>query len=111
MQVPGVLLAACRAMSVTRVGSGRVGAPRSNRQGAAIAQPVPGTLAWLRDTTTGTAEHAPATAVARHRHAADPGPATAVAWPSARHHHRAVCPGASDRVRARSFRQSKSIGE
>lgn len=64
MQVPAVFLAACRAMSVTRVGFGRVGAPRGNRQGAAIAQPVPGTLAWLRDTATGTAEHAPASAVA-----------------------------------------------
>lgn len=91
MQVPAVFLAACQAMSVTRVGSGCVGAPRGNRQGATIAQPVPGPPAWLRDTTTGTAEHAPA---------------TAVAW----HHHRAVCLGASDRVRARSFRQSESIG-
>ena len=64
MQVPGVLLAACQTMSVTRVGFGRVGASRGNRQGATIAQPVPGPLAWLRDTATGTAEHAPASAVA-----------------------------------------------
>ncbi len=75
MQVPGVPLAACRAMSVTRVGFGRVGAPRGNRQGATIAQPVLGMPAQSRDTTT-----------------AQP------------------VPGASDRVRARSFRQSESIG-
>ena len=75
MQVPAVFLAACRAMSVTRVGSGRVGTPRGNRQGATIAQPVPGMPAQSRDTTT-----------------AQP------------------VPGAPDRVRARSFRQSESIG-
>ena len=69
MQVPGVLLAACRIMSVTHVGSGRVGALvgvvdagllgggwlracrgclRGRRQNATIAQLVPGVSGCLR---------------------------------------------------------------
>lgn len=91
MQVSGVPLAACRAMSVTRVGSGRAGAPRGNRQGATIAQPVPGMSAQLRGITT--AQSVLGT-LAQSRD-------TTTAQP---------VPGASDRVRARSFRQSKSIG-
>ena len=88
MQVSGVPLAACQAMSVTRVGFGRVGAPHDNRQGATIAQPVPGPPAQSRDTATGTAEHGRTGAVAWRHHTAGPGPATAVT----RHHHRAAGP-------------------